>query len=155
MKPGLSGSEKSNEVEGAVNSEETSTDDDDAMANGRDTTGEGSDGEQQKGSAVSLAKMDRVMFVQEIQQRLSRLSGLCAQMHPDWWNYEWCYDKKVTQFHINVDSVQAGNTIDIQLEDITSLGTFSESKITSFLDENNRPNLDPNAIEGLDFAEGR
>ena len=62
---------------------------------------------------------------------------------------------KVTQFHINVDSVQAGNTIDIQLEDITSLGTFFERKITSFLDENNRPNLDPNAIEGLDFAEGR
>jgi hypothetical protein len=151
--PGSSGNEHSNEVEGAANSQESSIDDDSTMKHG--ATREDSDAVQQKDKSLSFAKMDRIMFVKEIQQRLSRLSGLCAQIHPDWWSYEWCYDKKVTQFHINVDSVQVGKTFDIQLEDVTSLGSFSERKIISFLDENDRLNLDPNAIEGLDFSEGR
>jgi hypothetical protein len=142
----LSGSDTHNQVEDSGNSQGGDADDEGSMAHGAIKT---------KDTTMSFPKMDRVMLVQEIQQRLSRLSGLCAQMHPDWWSYEWCYDRKVTQFHINVDSLQAGESFDIQLEDITSLGRFAERKIISFVDENSRPYLDPNAIEGLDFAEGR
>jgi Glucosidase II beta subunit-like protein len=121
--------------------------------NGGDARGVKSSEGGQQDSSIPLAKMDRIMFAQEIQKRLSRLSGLCAQIHPDWWSYEWCYDKKVTQFHINMESVQTGKSFDIQLEDITSLGIYSERRIIPFL-EDIKP-ADPNAVEGLDFAEGR
>ncbi|KAG7363315.1 glucosidase II [Nitzschia inconspicua] len=125
------------------------------VASKTDAADSDSDAKTKPETTSSYAKMDRVMFIQEIHKRLSRLAGLCAQMHPDWWSYEWCYDKKVTQFHINMQSVQVGKTFDIKLEDITSLGVFSERRIISVLDEHRQADLDHDQIDGLDFAEGR
>ena len=37
---------------------------------------------------------------QQINTALSRLEGICAQLHLGWWSYEWCHEDSVTQFHI-------------------------------------------------------
>jgi hypothetical protein len=102
---------------------------------------------------ATLDMDDPILRAHDLQQRLQQLQGLCAQMHPDWWSYEWCYQEKVTQFHINLEMFGngVGQTKEVQLEDITSLGSFSHRRIEMKVDTSK----DPNSIDRLDFAEGR
>jgi hypothetical protein len=114
-----------------------------------------------------------IQIIQEISRRVSQFDGLCAQLHPNWWSYEWCHQEKVTQFHVQVvsanpdASIQTGNKKiqEIKLEDIASLGTYSERKIlTSFdlkaeetgglLAEDDGTTKTKRSQE-LDFTEGR
>lgn len=59
-----------------------------------------------------------------LNQRLETLLGLCAQIHQGWWSYEWCYGEKVTQFHVDVKNVAAGEQ-SVTVQDLTILGEFS------------------------------
>ncbi|CAJ1946433.1 unnamed protein product [Cylindrotheca closterium] len=62
-----------------------------------------------------------------LQSRLNKLKGMCAQFHEGWWSYEWCYEGKVRQFHVHIDSAE-NSVQNIQITDITSLGTYAERK---------------------------
>lgn len=108
------------------------------------------------GNKKEVAEDDEVKEPTQIatllQSRLMRLKGMCAQFHEGWWSYEWyvnskgsaslartgldsqvnlcfgrCYEGKVRQFHVHIDSAE-GSTHNIQITDVTSLGTFSERK---------------------------
>lgn len=64
-----------------------------------------------------------IKFRQRASKHLSKLQGICAQFHQGWWSYEWCFQEKVSQFHVemgNAKSSQRGLTI----EDLTSLGDY-------------------------------
>ncbi len=64
----------------------------------------------------------------EVVQKISSLKGVCAQIHQGWWSYEWCYEGKVTQFHVEIHDSNSKEKI-FSLEDITSLGDFKERSI--------------------------
>jgi hypothetical protein len=52
--------------------------------------------------------------------RLGALQGVCAHVHLGWWSYEWCFEKHVTQFHIELD-VASGKVV---VSDYKRLGDF-------------------------------
>ena len=67
-------------------------------------------------------------LIAEINRRLSKLDGVCAQLHQGWWSYEWCHQSKVTQFHVHVEA-DATKVSDILLQDETKLGIWSQRQI--------------------------
>jgi protein OS-9 len=73
---------------------------------------------------------------------------MCAQFHRGWWSYEWCCQDKITQFHVHMDKMVT-RLQDIKLEDVTSLGTFSERKIKVKLHLDEEEDHDV-----VDFSEG-
>lgn len=78
----------------------------------------------------------------DLHQVLSKLNGVCTQIHKGWWSYEWCHGSKVTQFHVHVESGKQ-----IQLQDITSLGSFSKSTIYEDGDPDAQPELNDAVAE--------
>jgi hypothetical protein len=98
---------------------------------------------------------DPIRVVHEVHHRLQQLSGLCAQLHPNWWSYEWCYLEKVTQFHVQIDVAnKKGDTQAIRLEDITSLGSYSERRIELTPKSGSRHHTTANNVK-FDLAEGK
>ena len=77
----------------------------------------------------------------ETERRLSKLAGVCSQIHLGWWSYEWCYDQGVTQFHIHVDSANSG----LELQDMTSLGSFTKRKF-KIIHGQNKDSIPPTAL---------
>lgn len=63
---------------------------------------------------------------QTINQILSKLNGVCTQIHKGWWSYEWCHGKKVTQFHVHVEK---GKLQQVQMESVTNLGEYATSTV--------------------------
>lgn len=61
-------------------------------------------------------------------QKLSQLTGLCSQLHQGWWSYEWCYEEKVAQFHVEIESMGSSKHM-LVVDDLTSLGEFHERSI--------------------------
>jgi hypothetical protein len=89
-----------------------------------------------KTTRTLASELNPIMLGHEIHQRFSKLVGLCAQYHPGWWSYEWCYQEKVTQFHVSINKNKkqgGGNNKDkvqdFKLEDVTSLGSYSRRTI--------------------------
>lgn len=62
--------------------------------------------------------------------KLATLQGICAQLHQGWWSYEWCYGGKITQFHVEFRESANKEQI-VTIEDLTSLGIFSNRKMTT------------------------
>lgn len=60
--------------------------------------------------------------------RLKKLKGFCAQFHEGWWSYEWCYEGRVRQFHVHIDSAE-NSVQNIEITSITSLGSYAERKV--------------------------
>lgn len=85
-------------------------------------------------------------------ESLSNLDGVCAQLHLGWWSYEWCYNDKVTQFHVQVQANQMENVLSVQdlmpefvVQSVSTIGVFKGRKIivevlqdTPSLDENQK-----------------
>ena len=59
---------------------------------------------------------------------MAHLTGVCSQIHQGWWSYEWCYETKVSQFHINFGDQQRGKS-DIRLDDVTVIGFYVRREI--------------------------
>ena len=79
---------------------------------------------------LSEMGLDPILLGHTVHQRLSKLTGLCAQFHPnDWWSYEWCHQEGVKQFHVSMQSSQDGKAAQFKIEEITSLGGFSSRNI--------------------------
>ena len=72
------------------------------------------------GDALTLAK--------DLNERLGQLKGMCARVHLDWWSYQWCHEKDIIQFHVNMDEMVT-RLQDIKFEDATSLGKFNQREI--------------------------
>ena len=74
---------------------------------------------------------NRVWTPEDIEERLSQLSGICVQNHQGWWSYEWCYKDRVTQFHVELSMDKAGTKQKMFVEDltVTSLGEFARREI--------------------------
>jgi len=43
----------------------------------------------------------KIINSSDIQRQLLKLSGMCSELHLDWWSYQWCHERGVTQFHID------------------------------------------------------
>jgi hypothetical protein len=65
-----------------------------------------------------------------VEDRLAQLDGICAQIHQGWWSYEWCYEGRVTQFHVKIEGLGKQNQV-FKVEDVTSLGDFKRRRTTS------------------------
>lgn len=57
---------------------------------------------------------------------LTKLKGVCTQIHMGWWSYEWCHEDKVAQFHIRIDEHEKQK---LHLDDVTNLGTHTSRSI--------------------------
>jgi len=117
---------------------------------------EGTDGESQQqqhrqqqeydeataatGSKASSSP-DQVALANELSSRLESFVGMCAQIHMGWWSYSWCHQADIKQFHV-VISKKDGHVQNLEIEDITVLGKFSERRVK--LPEN----------DNVDFTEG-
>lgn len=67
----------------------------------------------------------------DIANQLSKLDGVCAQIHMGWWSYEWCHETAVSQFHVKVlderELKKAGPgpaARKFEIESVTNLGKF-------------------------------
>ena len=81
-------------------------------------------------SKLSEMGFDPIMLGHTIHERLSKLTGLCAQVHPPfWWSYEWCHQDNIKQFHVKVTKSGEGKIHNVELEHITNLGSFSGREI--------------------------
>jgi hypothetical protein len=81
------------------------------------------------GKERELTSSDRILHVvAEVNKRLQKLNGMCAQKHEGWWSYEWCHHQNVAQFHIHMDP-GATTVAEVQIQDVTKLGKFAERKV--------------------------
>jgi hypothetical protein len=89
----------------------------------------------------------------EMMQVLSKLDGVCTQIHKGWWSYEWCHGNKVTQFHVHVES---GKPQQIQLESVTNLGAYSTSTVydDGDPDEKDKPVMNKLVADKIKEIEG-
>jgi len=68
----------------------------------------------------------------EILIRLTlKMADVCTQWHTGWWSYEWCFDKTLRQYHIQVENRGAH----FSLQDVTTLGNFHERQVHLNLEE--------------------
>lgn len=67
---------------------------------------------------------------EDLDRKLAPLQGMCAQFHQGWWSYEWCYEGKVTQFHVEVKDLGRRSQM-LTVGDVTSLGEFRERKVAN------------------------
>lgn len=98
---------------------------------------------------------DTAMSLTDISNAMGLLKGVCLQIHKGWWSYEWCYEKKVTQFHIHIDDPRKqAETLGLRLDDVTVVGTFSTRVFTLAKDIKKpkppRPNKIANGISDDD-----
>mmetsp|Transcript_1421 Transcript_1421/g.2734 ORF Transcript_1421/g.2734 Transcript_1421/m.2734 type:complete len:1222 (-) Transcript_1421:137-3802(-) len=69
---------------------------------------------------------------EEIYTLLTKLTGLCSQLHLGWWSYEWCHEEQLRQFHIavsndpDVSGSGRGDRPKYEIQDVTSVGNFKE-----------------------------
>ena len=106
------------------------------------------------GSEGSLDDPEVLQAVAEVNRRLQQMNGMCAQVHQGWWSYEWCHHDVVTQFHVQM-SLTAMMLSEIEIQDITKLGSFSERKtqIINYRDKDGNT-LPDNKIKSNAYAEG-
>jgi len=108
-------------------------------------------------SSLKLSEMgfDPIMLGHTIHQRLTKLTGLCAQLHPSsWWSYEWCHQDTVKQFHVKVSKSSDGNIQKFELEHITNLGSYSGRRIEVAVKDNGDDKVS-NKVHSKDLAQGR
>ena len=75
---------------------------------------------------TELSEFDRIRIAREkISSAMQALNGVCTQLHQGWWSYEWCAEKHVRQFHIEMDGPESH----LKMESITSLGSFRNRNI--------------------------
>lgn len=92
---------------------------------------------QQGASKVSSSIPDDVRIDEKVLvESLNNLEGICAQLHMGWWSYEWCYNDKVTQFHVQVQANQIKDVVSVKdlmpefvVQSISTIGTFTKRKI--------------------------
>lgn len=108
--------------------------------------------ETSSSSKLSEIGFDPILVGHTIQKRLAKLTGLCAQLHPQsWWSYEWCHQETIKQFHVKVVRIN-GQAKKLELESITNLGSFSGRTIEVIMDDDDDdPKVDPSRT----LAEGR
>jgi Glucosidase II beta subunit-like protein len=83
--------------------------------------------------STSPPEVDNMFLRNKATKNLSILKGMCAQYHQGWWSYEWCFEDKVSQFHVNIENAGGKNEV-ITVEDMTNLGEFkgiSSTKISN------------------------
>ena len=79
-------------------------------------------GNHDRPSAAAInPTMPAQLTLDEIYAVLSKIAGLCSQIHMGWWSYEWCHLKEVRQFHVAV-SGDDSKTAKFEIQDVTSLG---------------------------------
>lgn len=72
-----------------------------------------------------------------LEELLSKLDGVCSQIHKGWWSYEWCHGSRVSQFHIHVKNSGKISSTTIEVEDVTVIGEFAERRVEVFDDPAN------------------
>ena len=90
----------------------------------------------EKTSADQSASRNQLAL--HVEERLSKLEGLCGVIHLGWWSYEWCYQSHVSQFHLQINSK---NDKSFSVQDFTKLGTFARRTIEFEFDDD-----DPNPL---------
>ncbi|KAL7552026.1 hypothetical protein ACHAWF_017124, partial [Thalassiosira exigua] len=61
----------------------------------------------------------------EIHAVLSKLEGMCSQLHLGWWSYEWCHEMTTRQFHVAVKNQATGaKAPEYSIEDVTLVGRY-------------------------------
>jgi Glucosidase II beta subunit-like protein len=60
------------------------------------------------------------------------LHGVCGQVHKGYWSYEWCFEREVTQFHVEYDTT----TNQVKVDQVTNLGMYAHREM-HFLDRQN------------------
>jgi len=71
-----------------------------------------------------------------VKAQLAELEDVCGQIHRGYWSYEWCFEKGITQYHIEYNA----ETNAVQVEQVTNLGTFQSRRYQ--IDE--LPEMPPN-----------
>ena len=56
-----------------------------------------------------------------ILQNMHKLKDICGQIHKGWWSYQWCYQREISQFHIEIK----GKGQKLEIKDTSSLGHYS------------------------------
>jgi hypothetical protein len=84
-------------------------------------------GKSEEEGSTGAATAKSLAHIIAIDKALSKLKGICTQIHMGWWSYEWCHDQRVAQFHIHV--LQQGRDTKLRLDDVTSLGTKASRTI--------------------------
>lgn len=99
------------------------------------------------GSVLSLSLIEKTVA------KIASLKGVCAHLNQGWWSYEWCFEGKIKQFHLEIQASVGMEQI-LAATGITSLGEFHERSIdlltTHNLKENTfverKPNSDKNVV---------
>jgi hypothetical protein len=60
---------------------------------------------------------------EEALAKIAALRGLCAHLNQGWWSYEWCFEGKIKQFHLEIQASGGMEQI-LTATDVTSLGEF-------------------------------
>jgi Glucosidase II beta subunit-like protein len=63
------------------------------------------------------------------------LHGVCGQVHKGYWSYEWCFEREVTQFHVEYDTT----TNQVKVDQVTNLGMYAHREMY-FLDQQSDEN---------------
>jgi hypothetical protein len=104
---------------------------------------------------LSELGFDPIMLGHTIHKRLTKLTGLCAQLHPSsWWSYEWCHQHTVKQFHVKISKSGNGKIKKFELEDITNLGSYSGRRIEVAM-ETKGDDAGSDKGHTIDLAQGR
>jgi hypothetical protein len=75
---------------------------------------------------TELSDFDRIRIAREnILSAMQSLNGVCTQLHQGWWSYEWCAEKHIRQFHIEMD----GPDSQLKMQSISSLGSFRSRNV--------------------------
>jgi protein OS-9 len=83
----------------------------------------------------SSHELNDVTLREKAKESLSVLKDVCAQHHQSWWSYEWCFEGKITQFHVRIE-IDTGNNKHFTVEDVTGLGEFNGNSVTEVSNPN-------------------
>jgi len=85
---------------------------------------------------VTTGGMPAQLKNSQIRTLLSKLNGHCSQLHTrGWWSYEWCHEKNVRQYHVEVsrdpirtataiNSVGRGGDLNYDIQDMALVGDW-------------------------------
>lgn len=79
-------------------------------------------------STTDSIAADSLSFHEEALARIASLKGVCAHLNQGWWSYEWCFEGKIKQFHLEIQPSGGMEQI-LAATDITSLGEFHDRNI--------------------------
>lgn len=79
--------------------------------------------------AEAINPMNHINALFMVENVLSKLRGVCAQIHKGWWSFEWCYEKRVSQFHIDFDV----DTSTFEIQHVTNLGDYKTRSVSTAL----------------------